>query len=49
MKRQTVKKVVLAVVFTIALTCGFGIVGDQFGLSVTQTAHACNANNGGGC
>lgn len=49
MKRQTVKKVVLAVVFTLALTCGLGPVGDQFGLSVTQTAHACAGSNGGGC
>lgn len=49
MKRQTVKKLVLAVVFTLVLTCGLGIVGEQFGFPVTQPAYACNANNGGGC
>lgn len=49
MKRQTVKKVVLAIVFTLALTCGLGIVGDQFGFPVTQPAYACNTSNGGGC
>ena len=49
MKRQTITKFVLAVVFTLALTFGVGIVGDQIGLSVTQTVHACSSNNGGGC
>ncbi len=49
MKRQTVKKVVLVVVFTLALTCGLGIVGEQFGFPIMQTAHACAGNNGGGC
>ena len=49
MKRHTLKKLVLAVAFTLALTFGVGIVGEQFGVSVTQTAHACSSNNGGGC
>lgn len=49
MKRHTMKKLVLAVAFTLALTFGSGIVGEQFGLSVTQTAHACGSHNGGGC
>jgi hypothetical protein len=49
MKRHTLKKLVLAVAFTLALTFGVGIVGEQFGLSVTQTAHACASSNGGGC
>ena len=49
MKRYTITKVVLAIVFTLALTFGLGIVGEQIGLSVTQTVHACAMNNGGGC
>ncbi len=49
MKRHKITKFVLAVAFTLALTFGVGIVGEQFGLSVTQTAHACSSHNGGGC
>jgi|688.fasta_scaffold194734_2 hypothetical protein len=49
MKRHTLKKLVLAVVFTLAFTFGIGVVGEQFGLPVTQTAHACSSANGGGC
>lgn len=49
MKRHNMKKFVLAVAFTLALTFGIGIVGEQIGLSVTQTAHACAMSNGGGC
>ncbi len=49
MKRHNMKKLVLAVAFTLALAFGTGIVGEQFGFSITQTAHACSGSNGGGC
>lgn len=49
MKRYTITKVVLAIVFTLALTFGVGIVGDQVGLNVTPTANACSHTGGGGC
>ena len=49
MKRHTMKKLVLAVAFTLAITFGIGIVGEQIGLSVTQPAYACGSSNGGGC
>lgn len=49
MLRQTIAKFVFAIVFTFALTLGAGIVADQLGLPVTQTAYACGGSNGGGC
>lgn len=49
MKRHTLKKLVLAVAFTLALTFGIGIVGDQIGFNVTPTANACSHTGGGGC
>ena len=49
MKRYTITKVVLAIVFTLALTLGSGLVAEQSGFSVAQPAYACSASNGGGC
>ena len=49
MKRYTMTKVVLAVVFTLALTLGAGLIAEQSGLSTAQPAYACSGNNGGGC
>lgn len=49
MKRHTLKKLVLAVAFTLALTFGIGVVADQAGFPLTQSAYACGSNNGGGC
>lgn len=49
MKRNTIKKIVLAIAFTLALTFGLGIVGEQIGLSTAPTVYACGSANGGGC
>lgn len=49
MKRYTIAKVVLAIVFTLALTLGSGLVAEQSGFSTAQPAYACAGNNGGGC
>ena len=49
MKRYTITKVVLAIVFTLALTLGSGLVAEQSGFSMAQPAYACAGNNGGGC
>lgn len=49
MKRYTMTKVVLAVVFTLALTFGAGLIAEQSGFSTAQPAYACPGSNGGGC
>jgi hypothetical protein len=49
MKRHTLKKLVLAVAFTLALTLGAGLVAEQSGFSTAQPAYACGHANGGGC
>lgn len=49
MNRYTITKFVLAVAFTLALTFGIGIVGEQIGFNMTPTANACSHTSGGGC
>lgn len=49
MKRYTMTKVMLAVVFTLALTLGAGLIAEQSGFSTAQPAYACGHANGGGC
>lgn len=49
MKRYTMTKVMLAVVFTLALTLGTGLIAEQSGFSTAQPAYACSGHNGGGC
>jgi hypothetical protein len=49
MKRHTMKKLVLAVAFTLALTLGVGMVSEQFGLPIATPVYACPSSNGGGC
>lgn len=49
MIHQTITKAVLAIVFTLVLTFGAGLIADQIGVSMTQPAYACGSHNGGGC
>lgn len=49
MKRYMMTKVMLAVVFTLALTLGSGLIAEQSGFSTAQPAYACGTANGGGC
>lgn len=47
---NTISKLVIAVVLTLAVTFGSGVVGHEIGLPIVQAAHACNgAGGGGGC
>lgn len=48
MNTMNITKLIVAVVITLAITIGSGIVADEMGLSVTPTAHACTHGSGGG-
>ncbi|MEZ4865991.1 MAG: hypothetical protein R3C14_32045 [Caldilineaceae bacterium] len=49
MNMQNVTKLCVAIVLTLALTLGSGIVAEQIGLTLTPTVYACGNSGGGGC
>ncbi len=47
---KNITKLVIAVVLTISIISGSGVVAEQIGLDVTSSVQACgNAGGGGGC
>ena len=49
MNTLKIKKAVLIVWMTLALSFGTGIAGVQLGLDTVATTFACGGSNGGGC
>ncbi|MEM7128024.1 MAG: hypothetical protein AAF702_16940 [Chloroflexota bacterium] len=47
--KNTIAKFVVAVALTIATITGSGVVAEQVGWDITQSASACGPGSGGGC
>lgn len=47
---KNITKLLFAILLTLFLTIGSGIVANQIGLSITPSAYACTGSgSGGGC
>lgn len=49
MNTKTITKLFFAVVLTLAITMGSGIITEQAGLSPAPAVYACGNSGGGGC
>jgi len=49
MNTKNITKLFFAVMLTLAITMGSGIITEQTGLSLTPAVYACGNSGGGGC
>ena len=49
MIKTAISKLIIAVVLTITLISGSGVIAEQAGFDIAPALHACGHNSGGGC